>query len=62
MLLLLLLLLLLGMDAFADGWFLADSGRVLPRVFNGGFDRREARARKTLQQVVEAQKVAGRKR
>lgn len=55
-------MLLLGMDAFADEWVRADSGRVLPRVFNGGFDRREARARKTLQQVVEAQKLSGRKR
>lgn len=56
------MLLLLGRDAFADGWFLVDSGRVLPGVFNGGFDRREARARRTLQQVVEAERGAGRKR
>ena len=41
---------------------MADSGRVLPNIFNGGFDRREQRARKTLQEVVDAQIAAGRKR
>ncbi|KAA6406794.1 MAG: hypothetical protein FRX48_09518 [Lasallia pustulata] len=40
----------------------ANSGRVLPKIFNGGFDRREQRARKTLQEVVDAQMATGRKR
>ena len=51
---------------FADSWFFfffADSGRVLLKAFNGGFERREQKARKMLMEVVDAQKAApGRKR
>lgn len=32
-----------------------DSARVLPTIFNGVFERREARARKLLEEVVRAQ-------
>ncbi len=42
---------------------LTDSARVLPSIFNGAFERREARARKLLEEVVRAQGgVGGRKR
>ena len=37
--------------AFADDH--ANSGRVLPGIFNGGFDRREKKARDMLEKVVE---------
>ena len=37
--------------AFADDH--ANSGRVLPGIFNGGFDRREKMARDMLERVVE---------
>lgn len=36
--------------------FLADFHRVLPAFFNGTFDKREARARKALADVVAEQK------
>ncbi|KAI9876760.1 MAG: hypothetical protein M1830_005763 [Pleopsidium flavum] len=45
---------------FAEGH--ANSGRVLPKIFNGGFERREAKARKMLEEVVEAQAGSAKKR
>ncbi len=53
------------MSGIADGLPapLTDSARVLPSIFNGAFERREARARKLLEEVVRAQGgVGGRKR
>jgi len=50
-------------ESNADGRGAIDSARVLPSIFNGGFERREARARKMLDEVVRAQGgLGGRKR
>ncbi len=39
----------------------ADSKRILPSIFNGGFDRKDLKARKKLEELVDAQGL-GRKR
>ncbi|KAI9821834.1 MAG: hypothetical protein M1827_002416 [Pycnora praestabilis] len=40
----------------------ANSGRILPPLFNGVFDRKEKRAKDALEAVVEAQQGSGKKR
>lgn len=54
----------MGEHMLMGGWGHAiDSKRVLPSIFNGGFERREAKAQKMLEEVVRAQGgVGGRKR
>ena len=39
-----------------------DSTRVLPRLFNGYFDRREEKARRSLEGFVQAERLAARER
>ncbi|MCJ1299832.1 hypothetical protein MMC08_002626 [Hypocenomyce scalaris] len=52
-----------GCDGLGSAQVHANSGRVLLKAFNGGFERREQKARKMLMEVVDAQKAApGRKR
>ncbi len=50
------------MSEITDVWVGTDSGRVLPAIFNGGSERREAKARRMLEEIVEAQSSPAKKR
>ena len=53
----------IGYSKKADGMRkIIDSERVLPNMFNQGFEKREENARRLLEEVVRAQLALGRKR